>query len=240
MERRVSFVDDRAGVELVMPVTPSGYDWVWASDFTSVHIDQLGDVGFPAGKKPNSAKLELLLPAHRYAFMTPGAAAEPQHYLEPLLAWHKNDTVLRYIVSGTAINVPVYIQELKQEELDGTNDVIATVILREHLAPTVSKLDTVGEAVTSATTYVVRRGDTLSSIARRFYGDASLCWRLAAANGIKNANLIRVGQALQIPAYGNLPAEQERPRSAKLAGSSYVYQDRVHLRHTNAEQITLR
>ncbi len=45
-------------------------------------------------------------------------------------------------------------------------------------------------------TYIVRRGDTLYSIGRMHGVDA---WRLAAANGIYNLNMIYAGQCLCIP-----------------------------------------
>src|SRR5205807_453844 len=47
-----------------------------------------------------------------------------------------------------------------------------------------------------ASTYVVRPGDTLSAIALRHGVSVHA---LVAANGISNANLIRIGQLLQIP-----------------------------------------
>lgn len=46
------------------------------------------------------------------------------------------------------------------------------------------------------TTYKVKRGDTLSSIAERFGTTAR---KLARLNGIDDASLIRVGQVLQLP-----------------------------------------
>lgn len=51
-------------------------------------------------------------------------------------------------------------------------------------------------------TYTVASGDTLSRIAKKFYGNANQ-WRVIfEANGdqIKNPDLIRVGQVLKIPA----------------------------------------
>ena len=57
-----------------------------------------------------------------------------------------------------------------------------------------------------AETYTVAAGDTLSAICRRFYGDATLYGRLAAANGIANPNLIHPGQVLRLPAREELPA----------------------------------
>ena len=49
-------------------------------------------------------------------------------------------------------------------------------------------------------TYTVQRGDTLSAIAKRFYGHASEYRRIAAANNIANPDLIHPGQQLVIPA----------------------------------------
>ena len=62
----------------------------------------------------------------------------------------------------------------------------------------------------------------LWGICRRYYGDGSLAWRLAAANGIANANLIRPGQVLTIPPLAQLPAAAARPPSAKIAAATKV------------------
>ncbi|MEJ5310354.1 MAG: LysM peptidoglycan-binding domain-containing protein [Anaerolineae bacterium] len=50
-------------------------------------------------------------------------------------------------------------------------------------------------------TYVVAAGDTLSAIAKKFYGDADRWKEILAANkdAIKDPNAIRVGQELVIP-----------------------------------------
>jgi len=55
---------------------------------------------------------------------------------------------------------------------------------------------------TVAVTYTVRPGDTLSSIALRFYHDAGAWPALYAANRnqVRWANLIRIGQVLTVPA----------------------------------------
>ena len=46
--------------------------------------------------------------------------------------------------------------------------------------------------------YVVKKGDTLWTIAKKYLGDGSKCWNLAKLNGIKNPNLIYPGQKIKI------------------------------------------
>ncbi len=54
----------------------------------------------------------------------------------------------------------------------------------------------------AATTYTVMKGDSLSKIARHFYGDGSKWKRIHAANAdkIPNPDLIHPGLELTIPA----------------------------------------
>jgi len=58
-----------------------------------------------------------------------------------------------------------------------------------------SKLTTSGSTPATATTYIVKRGDTLSGIAKKFKTSVS---KLKSLNKIKNINLIRVGQKIKI------------------------------------------
>ena len=56
-----------------------------------------------------------------------------------------------------------------------------------------------GRPVPAKRTHRVRRGDTLTGIAEKYYGDADKYKRIQQANKIKNAASIRVGQLLVIP-----------------------------------------
>ncbi len=48
--------------------------------------------------------------------------------------------------------------------------------------------------------YTVQSGDSLSKIAKHFYGDAQKFTVIAKANAISNPDLIKVGEELEIPA----------------------------------------
>ena len=51
----------------------------------------------------------------------------------------------------------------------------------------------------SGLTYTVVSGDTLSKIAKRFYGDANHYHQIAKASGIDNPDHIEVGQEITLP-----------------------------------------
>jgi peptidoglycan LD-endopeptidase CwlK len=53
--------------------------------------------------------------------------------------------------------------------------------------------------MTDSTTYVVRKGDTLGIIAKRFYGRMGAYHLIVAANTIRNPDRLRIGQELLIP-----------------------------------------
>lgn len=48
-------------------------------------------------------------------------------------------------------------------------------------------------------TYTVKKGDTLGSISKKFFGTTTKWKKIATANGISNAAKIKVGQVLEIP-----------------------------------------
>lgn len=78
----------------------------------------------------------------------------------------------------------------------------------------------VGATASSGQTYVVRRGDSLSSIATRY---GTTVGALARANHITNPNIVVIGKRLTIPAGG-------ATRSGGLPAKLLAHPDRVALR----------
>lgn len=86
-----------------------------------------------------------------------------------------------------------------------------TLNLLEYVPPTVaitssSPAAAAGQRQTttagspSGRTYTVKRGDTLGAIAVRFFGNYRRYADIAKLNGIRDPNLIHVGQVLRLPA----------------------------------------
>lgn len=237
MLRLITFLEEASGVELVLPVTPAGYQWAHKAAIETVTVDQLGDLNFFGGKRMGSTTLhDCLLPAQAYPFLSPGAGTNPWLYLEQLERWVDKGTVVRWMVSGTPVNAAVLLEGVTYREQDGTNDLYADITLRQYTRPETPVLPAEPSAsgagtaasrdsatgTATAKTCTVASGDTLWGICRRYYGDGSLAWRLAAANGIANANLIRPGQVLAIPPLAQLPAAAAKPASAQVAAATEV------------------
>lgn len=218
MKRYITLLDEAGSSELVLPVTPASYSWDHGAAIEVVAVDQMGDLNFWGGRELGRTTLaDCLLPAHPYPFLSPGAGTDPWVYLEQLERWVDRGTVVRFLVSDTPVNAAVLVERVVYREQDGTNDLYADITLRQYRQPDTVVLPpaqdgstaTVRPAETGASTarsYTVVRGDTMWGIARRFYGDGSLAWRLAAYNGVRNANLIWPGQTFAIPPRDELPA----------------------------------
>lgn len=63
----------------------------------------------------------------------------------------------------------------------------------------------------------IARGDTLSSVARKYYDDAGLYDELARYNGILEPDQIRIGQRLEIPSKRELTRGMAAPEGDRLA-----------------------
>ena len=205
----------KGGTALTLPVTPAGYAWGVGRNLETINISQLGDVYRPGGRSRFSGEaLECLLPAQDYPWMEPGAIANPQYYLDILTAWAAAGEPVRYIVSGTQINTQVYLESVEWRERDGTGDVYASIWMREYTdleTREVAAADPTDSATGNASrpvegsgsnqSYTIVRGDTLSTICRRYYGKYSAIYynALAKYNGIQNPHLIYPGTTITIP-----------------------------------------
>lgn len=243
MRRILSFLNPADGAELILPVTPPSYTWTHGNRVETIQLDQLGEINLPGGRVMGSCTLsDVLFPANLYSFCNPGTVANPYVYLERLARWSDAHTVVRFIVSGTPTNASVLIESIDYGERDGTNDIYATIVLRQYQVPETPVLSIAGggaqtdrsTATGAAQTrsYTVQRGDTLWGIARKFYGDGSLAYRLAAANStiIRNPNLIYPGQVLTIPPADKLSGPMETPQSVKTANATKTVYDPVDKR----------
>ena len=175
-----------------MPVTPSGFQLTAGRLVESLDMAQTGQVNLSGLPALFNEQIEFLLPAEARNYTAPGYSGDPYAIVDKLTQWSNDGDVLRF----------------QYREEGGAGDVTVTLTLREYRyleAETTEKTSTgnTGRSVETAkkadTVYTVVKGDTLWGISRRYYGSGQLAYKLAAYNGIKNANLIFPKQKINIP-----------------------------------------
>jgi len=208
MLRKIILKNTKTGEALTMPVTPPGYQVEIGRLVESLDMAQAGQVNLPGLPALFNEQQEFLLPSAVRSYTVEGYDGDPWAIVEKLVRWSTDGNVLRLIVSDTPINVPILLPPVAYGEGDGTNDVTVKLTFRQYrsLTPEATTNASTGNLNRSATrttaknsSYTVVSGDTLWGICRKYYGDGTLCKKLAAYNSIKNANLIRVGQKISIP-----------------------------------------
>lgn len=200
------FLDTEKNREIILPVTPARFEVPYGINIETINIHDMGDVNLPGNSTLASITINCMFPARKYPFNQPGAILEPYYYVNAFKSWCDNRAVLRFIISETPVNLQVIVEDIKYGEKDGTGDVYATIYLREYRTLKVAASTDTGKATRDTErvdppvqTHVVKSGDTLSAICRKYYGDASLYPKLAKYNNINNPHLIYVGQIIKLP-----------------------------------------
>lgn len=256
MERVIILKNTETGEALALPVTPRSYPMAAGRAVERLDMAETGQIALPGLQSLFTGTLEFMLPAQAYPFLTAGAVAEPAHYIDLLTAWSRGANVCRYIVTGTDVNIPVLLGVLDYGEDDGTNDVNCKLPLYEYRYLEEAKTETVTQNEArpvdadsqpeTAGSYTVVKGDSLWAICKKIYGDGSLAYKLATANGIANPNLIYPGQVLTLPGKADLtgyaaapaPAVTAAPTATSSEGSSPKQNRRKTTETRSAEAIT--
>lgn len=224
MDRSIILKNTQTGQALTLPMTPKSYPMAAGRGLERLDMAQTGQITLPGLASLFSGTLEFMLPARSYPFMASGASVDPWYYIELITKWSGDANVCRYIVAGTAINIPVLLGPLEYGEQDGTNDVYCKLPLYEYRYLDEAQVQKYTQNSSRASekpgqtgTYTVVKGDTLWAICKRFYGDGSLAHKLAAANGISNPDLIYPGQVLTLPDKAALTGCAAAPAASNTA-----------------------
>ncbi len=196
---------------LQLPVAPQTYKISGSNNNTAVDITTGGELNMIGKSQLSTISLESFFPAQHYYFCQYSGFPAPYDCVKLIEKWRKSGSPIRLIITQTNVNMAASIESFEYGEQDGTGDVYFTLELKEYrfvTIPTVtisvSRAYSKGPAAVSrpvkaaATTYVVKRGDTLWAIAKRYTGSGTNYPSIASKNHIKNPNLIYPGQKLVI------------------------------------------
>ena len=193
---------------ITLPVTPESYSVSTSQNNQTVNIVSLGDLNLMGNKGLRELSFSSFFPASKLhgGYQTQAAFKEPFRLCNWFISWKNNKKVVRVIIEGTNINTEYLINEFSYEQKDGSGDVYYSISLSEYVRPKVTLK--VGNVVTLANNrgkksneqqfYVVKRGDTLKTIAKAKLGSSRKFTKIAQLNMINAPYEITAGQVLKI------------------------------------------
>lgn len=188
-------------------------------NYETINIIDLGEVDFRNGEKIKEIRFSSFFPIeYDSSYCKYPDIPDPQEAMNKLTTWMNEDKPVRFIITGTAVNVLVNISVHTSKFRGGEpGDVYYDLVLRTHRDIKVRK---VGEARTGSRSnkggrsrpdtkpvpkvYVVRPGDSLWKIAKLELDDGSKWKKIYNIPENKKVigpdpNLIKPGQKLVMP-----------------------------------------
>ena len=210
----------------VLPVTPTEIKKSKSASVSSIALLNYGSVTSNSNRELEEIQLSSFFPIKEYAFVK-GNIQRHSHKLPPVGCYH-NKSLLQpedYIRQfQTLVNtgkpfsinidtlVPIwknYVVKNFQYSLDdGSGDIYYTLTLLEYRTPkkASSNLKSDGsiegeerqEKIPQPDIYIVKKGDTLWGIAKRFTGDGNNWSKIADENGVDDPRFLQIGKELII------------------------------------------
>lgn len=197
--------------KLRLPVPPQTYEVGSAMNHIKVNIHELGEILLMGKRKLKTISLKSYFPIRYDNLCQYKDIPWPQACVNKIERWKNSGKPIRLLITGEGlkINLPCAIEDFRYSQIPGPQDVHFTLELTEYPFVKVESVPTASaaNAKTSSTrtstksmgkTYTVKKGDTLSAIAKRVYGDSSKWKDLKSKNGIKDEKKLQIGQVLKV------------------------------------------
>ena len=200
-------------LQLAMP--PEQVNVKFAQSFRTFNVIHLGEIKLPRGEKLTGVSWKGILPGQKqlaYNFIDTAAWIEPTQIIKRIESWKPNhweinSSKLRLMITQTAINLDVYLNNFSYEHVGGMGSIeynIDFIAAKDLTIQTVKEMDgeELKERPAAANEKVtVKPGDTLWGIAQQKLGDGSRWREIYELNKdkIEDPDLIYPGQEFEIP-----------------------------------------
>jgi nucleoid-associated protein YgaU len=201
-----------------LPINPPSIEIDSPFGFEDVEVSQLGEISIPKGRGLKSISFSSFFPKfYNPTYCEYADIPNPETALETIERWRDTKKPIRVTITGANVNLMMTIRNFNYEKEKAGNpgDIFYTMELKEFryvvfnqikitdtLPPSLGTDPSRPGSKVVPTSYTVKKGDDLWTIAARTYGSARLWPKIYAANKVKigkNPNLIYPGQVLVIP-----------------------------------------
>lgn len=200
----------------LFPVPPEKVTYTDSIKNTSITVSSLGETTVIEKSGADTVAFNSRFPAVWDQQVVVDTLYPPSYYRNMLEKWRGLGKPVHFVCT-CALNINDYftIEELTFQEVGGpVGELSFTFKLKVYKEPKIRKIDLTPKGAkvsneknrvdnsVAPTTYKVVKGDSLWKIAKKFYGDGSKWKDIFELNKniVKNANSIKPGQVLKLPA----------------------------------------
>lgn len=201
---------------LQLPVLPDQLEIKTGLTNTTFEVINLGEIGIIGNRKLHTVSITSFFPKYYASYCQYSGIPEPYEAVGKIEKWRDSKKPIRLAITGTPVNMPCMIEEFSYREKGGQpGDVYYDLSLKEYrfIRPIVIVQSTATGStrlmVTSKRaderqiprTYIVKKGDSLYIIAKRYYNNGTK-WRQLYENNKdvigKDPDLIQQGMVLKL------------------------------------------
>lgn len=163
--------------KVTLPVSPSSFEVEYPQNSTSLNINAKGDINLLGYRGLRTVSLESFYPAQQYGFCVAPVTMEPYRFVKVISYW-KNHNVKLYFKAGEDVNFLCTVTDFRFGEDDGSGDVKFAIELTEYRKIGTSRV----KKHQKGKTYTVKKGDTVSKIAKKKLGKSSYGKKIYSIN----------------------------------------------------------
>ncbi len=197
-----------------LPVVPPEFERLTSVSYSEEKVLNLGDVALYSSNGLTKISFASFFPNHNYSFNAYSDIWSPYDYVKWVKKWKNEGTIVRVIITGSDINQEMRITNFNYGKRDGTGDVYYSIDFIEHREIKIPKINDISNnnnlnrpapaPQTTQRTHKVVKGDSLWSIAQKYYGNGGLYPKIKDANKskyscLKTSNVIYPYMTLLIP-----------------------------------------
>jgi nucleoid-associated protein YgaU len=194
------------GQYFYLPVVPEQFEYKTAVKIDVTEIIGLGEISIPGKKKLMKSSIKKFFPNKVYPFAYyENGFISPMEFVDLLERW-ENDGAAVLIEPDGFKKVQMYISAFDYRVQDGSGDIYYTISFIEavdnQIVEAGATIDAISntriEKTVATVEYVVKSGDTLSAIAKKYTGKSDNWREIAKTNDIKDPRALQIGQKLVI------------------------------------------